>query len=126
MIRAATAAPRHPIGPASLAAWLLCPLEAPGAAAAAAAAGPHSVAAGGADAAALRTLGARLPGAPYLRPDVARCYWRLWRGKWARLAARLGLAAAGGGAVQQRQEQREGVTAPHVEEVLDILQVGLG
>ncbi|KIY91996.1 hypothetical protein MNEG_15967 [Monoraphidium neglectum] len=106
---AAEAAPPHPIGPASFAPWLLAPL----------APGPRSSAA----AAALR-LPERLPGAPFARPDAARCYWRLWRGKWARLrerfpaegpqGAHLIRVAAG---AQQRLD---------LDEILGVLQVGVG
>jgi hypothetical protein len=70
---AARAAGPHPLGPASLAGWLLAPLGSclKGSSAALAPA-------------AARQLAERLAGAPFLSREVTRCYWRLWRGKWAR------------------------------------------
>jgi hypothetical protein len=127
MATAAAAAPRHPLGPASLASWLLCPLEAPAAAVAATGAGAAPHGGGAADAAALRLLGQRLPLAPYLRPDVARCFWRLWRGKWARLVARFDVPASpAGGAAQQQQPQGrpEGAGPRYVDRLLHALEVG--
>ncbi|KAI8472214.1 MAG: hypothetical protein J3K34DRAFT_457960 [Monoraphidium minutum] len=106
MVSAAEAAPAHPIGPATLAPWLLAPLDAC----------PRAAAAG----APLRQLADRLQLAPAAAPDAARCFWRLWRGKWARLRERFG------GAPRRPALGLGGAAELDVDRILSVLQVGAG
>ncbi len=118
MSSAARSAPQHPTGPASLAPWLLAPLPP----AAAAAGDPPAADALTAAAAAAEQLHGRLPAAPFLHPDVTRCYWRLWRGKWARLAARFVVPTQSEAPQQQQQQPRGGGGVVDVDRILRLLQ----